>query len=98
MALGTIEALQEFGFNPENKSKDKIIPVVGVDALPAAVDAIERGVMIATVKQEVEGMANALVSLAVNAYEERDFLAGTEYVWDDSGIVVRIPYLRFDLN
>lgn len=98
MALGAIEALQELGFNLENNSKDKIIPVVGVDAIPAAVDAIERGVMSATVKQDGEAMANALVALTINAYEKRDFLEGTDYLWDDSGVAMRIPYSKFDLN
>ena len=43
MAIGAIQALQEYGYNKGDKTK--IIPVVGVDAIPEAQDLIKKGIM-----------------------------------------------------
>lgn len=90
MALGAIAALNEYGFNLEGG--DKFIPVVGVDATPQAVEAIKKGIMSATVKQDADGMAAAIVALTLNAVAGKDFLDGTSYKWDESGVAIRIPY------
>ena len=98
MALGAIDALQEIGYNQKHSDKTKFIPVVGVDAIADAVDAIRSGIMSATVKQDGDAMAKAIAELTINACEKRDFLEGTEYSWDDSGVAVRIPYSKFKLE
>ena len=94
MALGAVTALQEHGYNHEGGPVEKFIPVVGVDAIPAAVEAIGRGVMSATVEQNSESMVKALVALTLNAASGRGFLVGTPYVWDGD-VAVRIPYKVF---
>lgn len=95
MALGAIDALQQKGYNLEGGSRENFIPVVGVDAVPEAIEAIRKGVMSATVKQDSDEMARAIIALAINAGNGRNFLEGTPYSWDDSGVAVRIPYSKF---
>lgn len=63
MALGAISALQEAGYN---KQGGKVIPVFGVDAIGAAQEAINAGSMIGTIKQDAEGMANVITTIAFN--------------------------------
>jgi methyl-galactoside transport system substrate-binding protein len=92
MALGAIAALSGRGYNLENGEPAKFIPVVGVDAIPSALEAIRKGVMSATVRQDAEGMARAVAALALNGAAGKDFLEGTGYTWDESGVAVRIPY------
>ena len=63
MALGAISALQTAGYN---KDGAKVIPVFGVDATDAAKDAISKGSMIGTIKQDAEGMAKAITTIGQN--------------------------------
>ena len=63
MALGAIAALQNAGYNVEG---GKYIPVFGVDATDAAKEKIADGSMTGTIKQDAEGMANAVVVISQN--------------------------------
>lgn len=63
MGLGAISALQNAGYNKEG---GKYIPVFGVDATDAAKEAIANGSMTGTIKQDAEGMANAVVAISEN--------------------------------
>ena len=91
MALGAIEALAEYGINMGN-GKLPFIPVVGVDALPEALQAIAQGKMSGTILQDSEGMAKAVTALVLNALAGRPLLDGTPYLWDNNKNAVRIPY------
>ncbi|MDR1481166.1 MAG: galactose ABC transporter substrate-binding protein, partial [Synergistaceae bacterium] len=90
MAMGTIAALSNIGYNVEGGSK--FIPVIGVDATDQAVDAIQRGIMSGTVKQDGEAMGIAVSKIMLNVIDGKTPLEGTNYQYDDSGIAVRIPY------
>jgi methyl-galactoside transport system substrate-binding protein len=90
MAMGAIAALSNVGYNLEGGGK--FIPVVGVDATDQAVDAINKGIMSATVKQDGEAMGNAVSTIILNMIAGKAPLEGTDYKYDDSGIAVRIPY------
>ena len=59
MALGAIAALQAFGYNLGDGASKKI-PVFGVDATQVAQDAIAADTMTGTVKQDAQGMADAI--------------------------------------
>ena len=59
MALGAIAALQAFGYNLGDGACTKI-PVFGVDATQVAQDAIAADTMTGTVKQDAQGMADAI--------------------------------------
>lgn len=93
MASGAISALQNAGYNLGEE--DKYIPVFGVDATDEAKDLIKEGYMAGTVKQDGEGMAKAVLALAINAAKGEDFLADTAHEFDDTGVSVRIPYQAY---
>ena len=95
MALGAIKALNRYGFNLPDAPADKIIPVVGVDATEEAVEAIGKGMMSATVKQDSQAMAEAVAAMTLNALAGGNFLDGTDLQWDYSGMAVRIPYAPY---
>ena len=61
MAEGVVAALQAAGYN---NGTGKTIPVFGVDATDTAKELIAQGAMIGTVKQDAEGMANAIAATA----------------------------------
>ena len=63
MALGAISALQAAGYNKEG---GKTIPVFGVDATDAAKDAIKNGTMTGSIKQDADGMAKVISTIAQN--------------------------------
>jgi methyl-galactoside transport system substrate-binding protein len=90
MAMGAIAALSNIGYNVEGGSK--FIPVIGVDATDQAVDAIKRGIMSATVKQDGEAMGVAVSAIILNMAGGKAPFEGTSYQYDESGIAVRIPY------
>ncbi|MGG1519339.1 galactose ABC transporter substrate-binding protein [Paenibacillus oryzisoli] len=60
MALGAIEALRLCGYFKENK----YIPVVGVDATPDAIKALEEGTLLGTVLNDAKNQGKALFNLA----------------------------------
>ena len=60
MAIGSISALQSAGYNLGKDEECTKIPVFGVDATQVAQDAIKDDTMTGTVKQDAEGMANAI--------------------------------------
>lgn len=89
MALGAISALQEKGYN---KSGGKQIPVFGVDATEAALEAIRNGSMVGTVRQDAAGMATAIVTVAGNLLNGKEKLAGIAESEAVGGWRVNIPY------
>lgn len=103
MAQGVIAALNAAGYNLEvtaDKPLDpaKYLPVIGVDATDAAIDLINKGMMAATVKQDGDAMGKAIVEIAaslVNTQDAATALEGTSYVYDDTGVAVRIPYAPY---
>jgi len=93
MAIGAIEALQARGYN--NGDKEKTIAVVGVDAVPEAIDLIKKGFMTGTVIQDARGMADALYACGMNLVEHKNPIEGTKYKFDETGVSIRIPYQRY---
>lgn len=88
MALGAVEALKAAGYFKDGK----YMPVVGVDAIPEALDLIKKGEMLGTVLNDALNQAKATVELAVNAGNGKDVLDGTSWKLDDSK-AVRVPYV-----
>lgn len=91
MALGVIAALNSINYNTGAEGA-AWIPVIGVDATDAGIEAINTGKMAATVKQDGDAMGKAIVEIALNAALGKDFVEGTEYTLDADGVSVRIPY------
>ena len=94
MAIGAVTALQNAGYNLEDGSAT-VIPVFGVDATDAAKDAISKGTMIGTIKQDAEGMANTIAQIAQNFQGGADKFAEV----DAANVVgtwrVNIPYATY---
>ncbi|MBB6177216.1 methyl-galactoside transport system substrate-binding protein [Anoxybacillus tengchongensis] len=88
MALGAIASLEKAGYF----NGDKFIPVVGVDAIPEALEMIEKGKMIGTVLNDAKNQGKATIELATNAANGKDVLEGTEWKLDETK-AVRVPYV-----
>lgn len=89
MALGAVSALQAAGYNNSGKT---VIPVFGVDATPAAVEAIQNGSMTGTIKQDGKGMADTLILIADNFINGRTPLDGIDSEKTVGTWRVNIPY------
>ena len=92
MALGAISALQSAGYNKQNA---KTIPVFGVDATDAARSAIKAGSMTGTIKQDSEGMAEAMLHLVENFTEGNDKFKGINLENVVGDWRVNIPYSAY---
>jgi methyl-galactoside transport system substrate-binding protein len=90
MAVGAIEALQAKGYNIGDEYKT--IPVVGFDKEEKAKELIEKGFMTGTVIQNPYKTAEALYIVGMNLVFRRNAFEGTPYVFDDTGVSIRIPY------
>lgn len=65
MATGAVSALNDKGYNL-GTADSTLIPVFGVDATDAAIQLIDDGKMVGTVKQDAEGMAECIADLVNN--------------------------------
>lgn len=94
MAEGAVSALNNAGYNKGAGSKS--VPVFGVDATDAAKELIRDGKMVGTIKQDAEGMAEALLKLANNGLSGSDLMQGTEeYHVDQAVDKIRISYSKY---
>ncbi|MCD8089658.1 MAG: galactose ABC transporter substrate-binding protein [Clostridiales bacterium] len=91
MAIGAITALQNAGYNAEG-GEGTVIPVFGVDATDAAKAAIQAGTMTGTIKQDADGMAEAIEVISENYMTGAETFDGI----DEANVVgtwrVNIPY------
>ncbi len=93
MALGAVAALNSAGYNT-GKEGDKKVVVIGVDAVEAALESIKNGGMTATVMQDGDAMGKAIIELAINGANGKEWLDGTSYKVADDGYSIRIPYAK----
>lgn len=93
MAVGAVEALQKYGYNKGDKTKN--IPVLGIDGMPAAKNFIQKGFMLGTVVVEPSDLAHALYSIGMNLASSRPPLENTAYKFDDSGFTVHLTYKEY---
>ena len=92
MAEGAISALVSAGYN-KGKGNGITVPVFGVDATSAAQELIKAGKMAGTIKQDAEGMAEAIEDVIENGLEGASLLSGMDdYNVDGNVAKVRIPY------
>ena len=91
MAEGAISALNSAGYNTGKNSTN--IPVFGVDATSAAKELIKSGKMAGTIKQDAEGMANAILAAVQNGLSGKNIFNGMENQNIDKNVAkLRIPY------
>ena len=86
MAIGAFEALQKYGYNAGDKTKN--IAVVGIDGLPEAKDLIDKGVMTGTVIQDMKVFAEGLYSIGMNLINNENPLENTNYKIEDGEIII----------
>ena len=77
MAEGAITALNDKGYNL-GTADSTMIPVFGVDATDAAKQLIKDGKMVGTIKQDADGMAEAISHLVLNVATGKELLADTD--------------------
>ena len=90
MAVGAVEALQKYGYN-----KTTIIPVVGIDGMPAAKDLIQKGFMAGTVVVDPHDLAEVLYAIGINLASGRNPLENTNYKFDDTGFTIHLVYKEY---
>ena len=91
------QALQQAGYN--NGEGTTTIPVFGVDATADAVAAIDAGTMAGTIKQDAEGMAEAIATIAANMIAGKDMYEGlNENFTVENDWKVVIPYAVYTGN
>ncbi|MVX63317.1 substrate-binding domain-containing protein [Clostridium chromiireducens] len=90
MAIGAIDALQKYGYNKGDKSKN--ITVVGIDALPEAIELIDRGFMTGTVAQDLKVVAKMLYTVGRNLINNLNPTENTKYKNVNGEILVPYPY------
>lgn len=90
MALGAIEALQKYGYNKGDKSKN--IAVVGIDGLPEAKDLIDKGFMAGTVIQDPNVAAQMFYTVGMNLINNLSPTENTSYNTIGEEIIIPYPY------
>ena len=65
-----------------------IIPVVGIDGMPAAKDLIQKGFMAGTVVVDPHDLAEVLYAIGMNLASGRNPLENTNYKFDDTGFIL----------
>lgn len=97
MALGAIEALKAAGYFKDGK----YMPVVGVDATPPALDALEQGLLLGTVLNDAQkqgqatfDLANALATGAKEISSSAAPLAGADGTASPTGKYIWVPYVK----
>ena len=93
MAIGAIEALQKYGYNKGDKTKN--IAVVGIDAIPEARDLIRKGFMTVTIFQDPYAQAQTLYLIGMNLFYGRSPIEGTDYKLDKDEKVIYTPYQQY---
>lgn len=93
MAIGSIKALQRYGYNTGDKSK--YIPVFGIDGIPEAIDLINKGFMAGTVIQNPNETAEALYTVGMNLVHNMPPLENTNYKFDETGVTIQMPYYEY---
>lgn len=93
MALGAVNALQNAGYNLPGGENCTVIPVFGVDATDAAKELIANKQMTGSIKQDAEGMADAVATITANLVAGKDKFEGLNENYEIvDGWTVNIPY------
>lgn len=88
MALGVVDAMEEEGIDPSS------VPILGVDAIEDACNAIIDGKMAFTIKQSGEGQGDSIIK-AAQALKNGEKINKLEHA-DESGKYIWYPYAKVD--
>lgn len=96
MALGAIEALKAEGYNKGDAAK--YIPVVGVDAIAPALQAMKEGSLLGTVLNDADNQGKATVAIAAAAAKGKEINKDTIGYDVTDGKYVWIPYVKVTVD
>lgn len=90
MAIGAIEALQKYGYNKGDKTKN--IAVVGIDAIPEARELVDKGLMTGTVIQDPRTLAEVFYNVGMNLVNNLEPTENTDYEIVNEQIIIPFEY------
>ncbi|MDS0525958.1 galactose ABC transporter substrate-binding protein [Clostridium sp. SHJSY1] len=90
MAIGAIEALQQYGYNKGNNLKT--IPIFGFDGIEEGKEFVKKGYMIGTVFQDPAIIAKAIYIVGNNLLSDKIPTYGTNYKINGKEIIVPLAY------
>lgn len=90
MAIGAVEALQKYGYNTGDKTKN--VQVFGINALPEAQELIKKGFMAGSIPRNSRAFAEILYTAGMNMVQNKYPLEGINYNFDETGVTVVIPF------
>lgn len=93
MAIGVIEALQEYGYNTGDNTKK--IAVVGIDAIPEAKELVDKGLMTGTVVQEPRVLAEVFYNVGMNLVNNLNPTENTNYKVVNGEIIIPFLYKEY---
>ena len=96
MAIGAIEALQKYGYNNGDNSKN--IEVVGIDGLPEAKTLIDKGLMAGTIIQNPNIAAEMFYTIGMNLVHNINPTENTNYKTINGEIIIPYPYDTYTGN
>lgn len=94
MALGVLNELQAHGYNSGDTSK--FIPLIGIDALPQAIEAISRNQMVGTVLNDSRSLAEICIKIA-KAYCEDKPVTEDLIGLPIENRQIEIPYVKYTM-
>ncbi|MBI9009910.1 MAG: galactose ABC transporter substrate-binding protein [Tenericutes bacterium] len=96
MALGVIQAMVELNYIEDSNLDGKIqkdteawVPVIGIDGIHEALEKLENGYLYATIKNDSDAQAVAVIQLSVSILNNTDFISTAfnlvdgKYIWVD---------------
>lgn len=85
LAIGTIEALQKYGYNTGDNSK--FIPVVGINGTDEAKELIDKGIMSGTVIEDIKELSEAFYAVGMNLINNVNPIENTNLKFEDGVII-----------
>ena len=96
MAIGAIEALQKYGYNTGDKTKN--IAVIGIDAIPEAKALVDKGIMVGTVIQDPKTLAEVFYNVGMNLANNLNPIENTDYEIVNGAIIIPFKYQPYTVN
>lgn len=95
MALGALNQLQDAGYNKGDSSK--FIPVIGIDATDAAVEAVMRGQMLGTVLNDAVSISEVCLKIA-KAYSNEETITEDVVGYPIDNRQIEVPYVKYTMK
>ncbi len=88
LAIGSIEALQKYGYNIDDNSK--FTPVFGINGSVEAKELIDKGIMSGTVIEDLKELSEELYAIGINLINNVDPIKNTNLKFED-GVIISLP-------